>query len=110
MPEAMVECTGSPAVLGSMHEYVCHGASISMVGWPKSPATINTIRCMQKELDLCPSRNSNNKFPEAIRLVDSGRVPVDRMITRKISLPDTEEVMKDMIDNPDKYMKVIVEV
>lgn len=110
LPEAMVECTGSPAILGQMHEFVCHGGRIAMVGWPMNPVTINTIRCMQKELDLCPSRNSNNKFDEAIKLINEGKVPVDQITTKVIRMEETKDTIIDMIEHPQEYLKVVVEI
>ena len=77
LPEAMIDCTGAPAILENMHNYVCHGGRIALVGWPHDPVLINTVRLMQKEIDVCPSRNSNGKFPEAIGLVNEGKVPTD---------------------------------
>lgn len=110
LPEAMIDCTGAAPILAEMHNYVCHGGRIALVGWPKGPVTINTVRCTQKELDICPSRNSNAKFPEAIRLINSGMIPVDKIITKTIELAETEDTIKDMIVNPGQYLKVIVKI
>ncbi len=110
LPEAMIDCTGAPVILAEMHNYVCHGGRISLVGWPKQPVTINTVRCTQKEIDIYPSRNSANKFPESIELIYSGMVPVDKMITKTIELAETENVIRDMIENPSDYLKVVVKI
>lgn len=110
LPECMVECTGAEAILKNMHEYVCHGGNIALVGWAKEPVTVNTIRCMQKELNLFPSRNSSGNFPEAIRLICEGKIPVDDMTTRIISMEDVEEVIRDMIERPQDYRKVVVDI
>ena len=58
---------------------------------------INTVRLMQKEIDVCPSRNSNGKFPEAISLVNEGRVPTDAIITKMIELDQVEDVYKRQV-------------
>lgn len=110
LPEAMIDCTGAPAILENMHNYVCHGARIALVGWPHDPVLMNTVRMTQKEIDILPSRNSNAKFPEAIRLVNEGKVPTDAIITKIIKLEEVEDTIKDMIQNPSDYLKVIVEI
>lgn len=110
LPEAMIDCTGAPVILENMHNYVCHGGRIAMVGWPHDPVLINTVRMTQKEIDLLPSRNSNAKFPEAIGLVKESKVPTDAIITKIIKLTEVEETIKDMIQNPSDYLKVIVEI
>lgn len=110
LPEAMVDCTGAPVILQEMHNYVCHGGRIALVGWPHAPVAINTVRCMQKELDICPSRNSNAKFPEAIDMVAGGEIPTDAIITKDITLEQVEETIKDMAANPAEYLKVVVKI
>lgn len=110
LPEAMIDCTGAPVILENMHNYVCHGGRIALVGWPHNPVSINTVRMTQKEIDILPSRNSNAKFPEAIQLVNEGKVPTDAIITKVIKLAEVEDIIKDMIQNPSDYLKVIVEI
>lgn len=110
MPEAMVDCTGSPFILERMHDYVCHGGRIALVGWPHNPVAINTVRLMQKEIDVCPSRNSNQKFPEAIQMVNEGKIPADAMITKIIEMDEVESTIQDIAKHPADYLKVIVNI
>lgn len=110
LPHAMIECTGSPAILEIMHDYVRNGGRIALVGWPKGPVTINTIRCIQKELDILPSRNSNKQFPIAASLIAEGKIPVDKIITKVVNVEDAEAVILDMIANNKNYMKVVVKM
>ena len=97
-------------ILEQMHDYVCHGGRIALVGWPHNPVAINTVRLMQKEIDICPSRNSNKKFPEAIQLIHENKIPTDAFITKMIPLDKVEETIQDMIKSPSDYLKVIVEI
>lgn len=108
--EAMIDCTGAPPVLGNMHNYVCHGGRIAMVGWPHSDVTINQIRLMQKEIDLCPSRNSCGKFPEAIDLIHRGELPIHKLLTKVIELEKVEKTIQDMTVNPGNYLKVVTKI
>jgi threonine dehydrogenase-like Zn-dependent dehydrogenase len=110
LPEAMLECTGSPAVIADMHNMVQHGGRVALVGWPHDPVLINTIRCMQKELDIYPCRNSNGQFPRSIGLIHEGKIPADSIITKTVTLEQTEAVIQDMIEHPADYLKVIVQI
>ncbi len=110
LPQALLECTGSPFVLGSMHDYVAYGGRIATVGWPKGPVTINTIRCQQKELDICPSRNSNRQFPTALAMIAAGSIPAEKIISGVVPLEKTEETLVDIRKNPGRYIKVIVKI
>lgn len=110
LPEAMIECTGAAPVLAEMHNYVCHGARIALVGWPHGLVTVNQTRIMQKELDICPSRNSCAKFPEAIKLINGRTLPIEKLITKTIELEQVELTIKDMIEHPGDYLKVVVKI
>ena len=110
LPEALVDCTGSSFIISKMHDYVCHGGRIAIVGWPKSEVMVNIVRCIQKELAIFPSRNSNKKFPEAIDLINSGKIDVEKLITKIINIDATEDTIKDIIENPNNYMKVLVRI
>ncbi|WP_333813921.1 zinc-dependent alcohol dehydrogenase [Muricomes intestini] len=110
MPDAMIDCTGAPAILEQMHDYVCYGGRIALVGWPHNPIAINTVRLMQKEIDVCPSRNSNQKFPEAIQMVKEEEIPSDAMITKIVEMDEVESAIQDITEHPADYLKVIVNI
>ncbi len=93
-----------------MHDYVWHGGRIALVGWPHGLVTVNQTRLMQKEIDVCPSRNSCGKFPEAIRILQEDRLPVKKLITKTIRLEDTEATIRDMAAHPGDYLKVVIEL
>lgn len=110
LADAMVECTGAPPILAGMHDYVRNGGRVALVGWPKEPLVVNTIRWMQKELNIRPSRNSHNNFPEALELIRSGAVPAERLLTGVVEFKGLEETIVDMIGHPQNYMKVAVKI
>ena len=87
-----------------------HRAHCSNVGVAQLVDTAVVGYLMQKEIDVCPSRNSNGKFPEAIGLVNEGKVPTDAIITKMIELDQVEDTIKDMIQSPSDYLKVIVNI
>ena len=107
LPEAMIECTGAAPILAEMHNYVCHGARIALVGWPHGPVSVNQVRIMQKELDICPSRNSCHKFPEALKLLAERELPIERLLTKTVGLDQVEETIRDMAAHPGDYLKVV---
>lgn len=110
LADAMVECTGAPPILAKMHDYVRNGGRIALVGWPKEPLVVNTIRWMQRELNIYPSRNSHNNFPEALELIRTGAVPAERLLTSLTAFEDLERTITDMIAHPQNYMKVAVKI
>ena len=57
-----------------------------------------------------PVQKLQRKFPEAIGLVNEGKVPTDAIITKMIELDQVEDTIKDMIQSPSDYLKVIVNI
>lgn len=110
LPDAMIDCTGANSILADMHNYVCHGGRIALVGWPHGDVTINQTRMMQKELDILPCRNSAHKFPEAIALLQRRKLPIEKLITKTIQLDETEDTIRDMIARPGNYLKVVIKI
>ena len=110
MCQAMIDCTGAAPVLANMHDYVWHGGRIALVGWPHGPVTVNQTRLMQKEIDVCSCRNSCGKFPEAIRLIQADQLPIKKLITKTIRLEETESTIRDMMEHPGNYLKVVIKI
>lgn len=108
LPNVMIDCTGATVILENVHEYVEHGANVVWVGWPKNPVLINQVRCMQKELTILASRNSNQKFPEAIDLLSSKKICSTELITDEIKVSELEDMLIDLINNPSDHLKVVV--
>lgn len=108
LADVIIECTGSPFVLKDLHLYCAYGARVALVGWPKKPVEINTIKCMQREVTIYSSRNSNKKFPEAIELIQNHFLPAEKIVTNIIRPEQVEETMNDLLENPQNHLKVIV--
>lgn len=110
MCQALIECTGAAPIHAAMHEYVCHGGRIALVGWPHGLTTLNQTRLQQKEVDILTCRNSCAKFPEAIRLIEEDVLPIKKMITKIVSLDETADTIRDMMEHPGDYLKAIVRI
>lgn len=110
MCQALIECTGAAPIHAAMHDYVCHGGRIALVGWPHGLTTLNHTRLQQKEIDILPCRNSCGKFPEAIKLIEEDVLPIKKMITKIVSLDETADTIRDMMEHPGDYLKAIVRI
>lgn len=110
MADVLIDCTGSPVVIKNLNLYIAYGARIVLVGWPNKPVEINTIKCMQKEAVIYTSRNSNQKFPEAMNLIEKGILPVEKMISGFVKVDDFQNALSNIIKRPQDYLKVVVEM
>lgn len=108
LADVIIDCTGSPYVVKNLHLYVAYGARIALIGWPHEPVEMNTVKLTQREVTVYTSRNSNKKFPEAIELIRNHFLPVDKLISRFASMDEIETVLKEIIENPSDYRKVVI--
>lgn len=110
MADVIIDCTGSPMVVKNLHLYISYGGRIVLVGWSNKPVEINTIKLMQKEVTIYASRNSNQKFPEAMKLIGQGVLPIDKMISGFVKVDDFQDTLLNIIANPEDYLKVVVQI
>ena len=106
MAEAVIECSGAaPAIRGAV-DYVSYAGHIALVGWPKSDIPMPTALFTKKELTIRGSRNSVGQFPESLRLIAEGKVNVEALLTKTVSMEETPATVADIAEHPDKYLKV----
>ena len=106
MAEAVIECSGAaPAIRGAV-DYVSYAGHIVLVGWPKGDVPLPTALFTKKELTVRGSRNSVGQCPESLRLIAEGKVNVEALLTKTVSLDETPAIVADIADHPEKYLKV----
>ena len=106
MAEAVIECSGAaPAIRGAV-DYVSYAGHIALVGWPKGDITMPTALFTKKELTIRGSRNSVGQFAESLRLIAEGKVNVEALLTKTVSMEETPATVADIAAHPDKYLKV----
>ncbi|MDR2789011.1 MAG: alcohol dehydrogenase catalytic domain-containing protein [Candidatus Accumulibacter sp.] len=106
MAEAVVECSGSAHAIRGAVGYVSYAGHIALVGWPKGEVPMPTALFTKKELTVRGSRNSVGQFPESLRLIAAGRVRVEPLLSKTVSLAETPAIVADIAAHPEKYLKV----
>ena len=110
MAEAVIEASGDARAIRNAVDCVSYAGRISLVGWPKDEIKLPTGLFTKKELTIRGSRNSVGQFAESLRLIGEGRVNVEALITRTVSMQDAPEIIADIAAHPARYLKVICEV
>jgi threonine dehydrogenase-like Zn-dependent dehydrogenase len=64
----------------------------------------------KKEVDIRGARTSAGEFEEAIELIYTRKVDVQKILTKTISLAEAPETVIDIEKNPGNYMKVVVNI
>ena len=106
MAEVVIEASGAAPAIRNALDYVSYAGRISLVGWPKNDIALPTALITKKELTIRGSRNSVGQFPESLRLIAEGKVNVEALLTRTVSMDETPATVADIAEHPDKYLKV----
>lgn len=107
MCPVVLECSGVEEAINNALELSSNSGRICFVGWAKGKIAFNHPRILRKELNIFGSRNSCNEFPECIDLITSGRVDVLKLVHARNSMEDVMQGFKDLVESPDKYLKII---
>lgn len=110
MAEQVMECSGANAAIRSSLDYVSHAGRITLTGWPKNETSLPTDAITRKEIDIRGARTSAGEFEEAIDLIYTKKVDIQKILTKVISIDEAPEVIRDIEKNPGNYMKVVVKV
>ena len=108
MAQLVVECSGANSAIRSTLDYASHAGRITLTGWPKKETSLPTDMITKKELDIRGGRNSAHEFEEALELIHTRRVDMEKMLTKTVTAEEAPVVIRDIEKNPGNYMKVIV--
>jgi (R,R)-butanediol dehydrogenase/meso-butanediol dehydrogenase/diacetyl reductase len=107
-PDVIVECVGRP-MLQQLIEAAPIGTHIVAVGAAMEPEPITSAAAAQKKLRISFSFGYTLKdFQFIIRIIESGRIQTDELITRSVSLDEVPEVFAELM-RPNSHCKVIIE-
>lgn len=111
MPSVIFECSGAKVMLENLYNFISVCGKIILIGWPHVPfSQIDTGKITKKELEIIGSRCSSGCFNESIELIASGKIDADIFISHVIDMDAASNILRDMIDNPGTYMKVIIKI
>jgi threonine dehydrogenase-like Zn-dependent dehydrogenase len=118
--EAVLELTGgagAPVVVNAANGQAAVATSVGVAaergtivqaGLAGEPASVPIDRLVQRMLAIKgvqgrPSRT----VPPALRLIESGRYPLEQMCTHRFSLAETEEALRSVTSDPDVVRAVV---
>ena len=93
--EQAVACTRSAGVVVTM-------------GFADRTVPATELQITKNELDIRGSRLNNNKFPQVIEWVESGKLDPTRIITHKFPFTEVLRGMEQVKQDPEHTMKVVL--
>jgi threonine dehydrogenase-like Zn-dependent dehydrogenase len=108
-PDVFIEAVGSPATYRAAVEEVAYTGRVVCIGYAKKPAEFNTGVFVRKEIEILGSRNCLGEFPEVIQYLESGKFPVEEVISRVVSLDEAGPALAEWSANPGPVTKIMVD-
>jgi len=104
------EVTGHPAAVRAVTDVVRVWGTVSIVAIHAEPMPVNLYRMFERELTMHGSRlYARDDWEEAIRLADSGAVPVAPLVSRRLPLDALQQGMEEALGGG-PVMKVLIDV
>lgn len=109
-PIVAVEAIGIPETYRSAVEEVAYTGRVVYIGYAKEDVNYQTQLFVKKELDLLGSRNSSkDDFARALKLLESGQIPVNDVISKIVPFADAGKMLVEWNENPGIYTKIQVQ-
>ena len=109
-PDVVIEAAGNPITYRAAIEEVAFAGRVVCIGYAGSEISFSTKLWVQKELQICGSRNANpSDFEAVIKFLKQGKVDESLFVSMKVDLEEAPSAMQYWSENPDKVMKIMVE-
>lgn len=109
-PSAVFEVVGVSATVMLALDLVSYAGQVVLIGVCHDEVTFRPDLLNKRELDLLGSRNSRGVFPEALRLVEEGRLVTSELITRRIKLEEFDSTMRALATGGQDEIKTVIDL
>jgi len=107
--DVVFEVSGAKSAIASMTDLAAARGRIVIVAIVPEPAPVNLFKVFWRELQLIGTRvYEPQDYEEAIQLVDSGKLQLDKLITAEMPLPKLADAFKSLDENPD-HVKILID-
>jgi (R,R)-butanediol dehydrogenase / meso-butanediol dehydrogenase / diacetyl reductase len=89
--DLVIETAGTGVAVEQALQLTHPGGRVVLTGLPHEASTVNFFGVVRRELRIIGSMIYRDEFPEAIRLLSSGAVTVDRLVTHRFPLARIQE-------------------
>ncbi|KAJ5621529.1 L-arabinitol 4-dehydrogenase [Penicillium herquei] len=103
-----LECTGVQSSVCNAIQTVKFGGKVFVIGVGKEKMEIPFMRCSANEVDLQFQQRCVNMWPRAIRVLQSGMVNLDGIITHTFSLENAIEAFETVANPKSGSIKVLI--
>jgi len=110
-PDVIIEAIGSPQMFRTAVEKVAFTGRVVYIGYANEPVAYETRLFIQKELDICGSRNAlPEDFRDVIGMLESHRFPVEDAVTHHVPMDEAPGILEAWNREPAHFTKIMIEV
>jgi len=109
-PDVFIEAVGHPSTFRAAVDEVAYTGRVVYIGYAKEPVEYDSKFFIQKELDILGSRNSLEEFPAVIQVLESGKFPVDDVISKTVSMEDVGKALEEWNKDVGAVNKIMVNI
>jgi len=107
MAEVVIECTGIPAVIRKVFSFTRPEGRIVLVGLTGGKEiNIITDKIVNDEINVIGGHGQSWDVEDAVKLINSKKYPIERIITHKFSLREVEKAMNLFLEAPENCIRV----
>lgn len=107
-PAIAIECTGVESSIGNAIQSVKFGGRVFVIGVGKDRMTFPFMRLSEREIQLEFQQRYVNSWPRAIRLVQSGKFDLTRLVSHRYTLADAKKAFATVSDPKSGSVKVLI--
>lgn len=110
-PDVIIEAVGSPTTFSQAVDYVCFAGSVVFIGYPINKVEFEGKYILMKELNIYGSRGAEPiDFEHVIQFfLEHKNININQLIS-SYPLEQGAQGMRDWYENPDKFIKIMIEL
>ncbi|WP_044171164.1 2,3-butanediol dehydrogenase [Flectobacillus major] len=108
--DVFLDCAGVQASYSTGIESLKNGGTAVLVALFGKPVNTNALDQVLREITVKGIIAYRNIFPQVIALIDSGRMPVEKLVTRKIVLDDIVPQGFEALVNDPTEVKILIDI
>jgi D-xylulose reductase len=108
--DLVFEASGAPPAIQTVHEPLCPGGRIVLVGLPIRPVPIDLVALSAKEASIEMVFRYAHVYPRALALMGSGQIDVKPLISRTFQFKDSVEAFDFAVKMPPDCVKAQIQM
>jgi len=106
--DVVIDAVGiTPQFMHSL-EFAAPRARVACIGFDSQPVAIPPVMITKKELSIIGSRMNCRQFPNAVELLNAGKIRADMMISKTYSLSDIQKAFEETIADSTGNIKTLI--